>query len=73
MKATAIPSATLELVSPYFVPARPASKHFAALARRGVQVRVLTNSLEATDVAAVTPATRSGARPCSRPASRSSS
>ena len=43
----------LELVSPYFVPGDSGVEHFAALARRGVKVTILTNSLEATDVIAV--------------------
>lgn len=41
------------LVSPYFVPGAKGSRWLAALQARGVQVRVLTNSLNATDVAAV--------------------
>jgi putative cardiolipin synthase len=47
------PTSELHLVSPYLVPGRSGSGHFAALAKRGVKVCVLTNSLEATDVAAV--------------------
>lgn len=43
----------LVLVSPYFVPGRAGTASLAATARRGVQVRVLTNALESTDVAAV--------------------
>ncbi|WP_414696624.1 phospholipase D family protein [Paraburkholderia sp.] len=43
----------LDLVSPYFVPTRAGTQYFTQLAARGVEVRVLTNSLEATDVAAV--------------------
>ena len=41
------------LVSPYFVPGERGSRQLVALQARGVQVRVLTNSLAATDVAAV--------------------
>lgn len=41
------------LVSAYFVPARAGVKAFTAHARRGVSVNILTNSLEATDVAVV--------------------
>ena len=37
-------------VSPYFVPGALGVRNFAALERSGVQVRMLTNSLEATDV-----------------------
>ena len=40
-------------MSPYFVPGAAGVAAFAALARRGVKVSVLTNSLAATDVAAV--------------------
>lgn len=47
------PSAELELISAYFVPGRRATQSFAALARSGVRMSVLTNALEATDVAAV--------------------
>jgi cardiolipin synthase C len=41
------------LVSPYFVPGTNGSAHLVALRRSGVATRVLTNSLAATDVAAV--------------------
>ena len=44
---------SVELVSPYFVPDADAVAGFRALRERGVRVRVLTNSLAATDVAAV--------------------
>jgi cardiolipin synthase C len=47
------PEGTLDLVSPYFVPTASGVDALAALAKRGVRVRVLTNALEATDVAAV--------------------
>nr|WP_232062058.1 phospholipase D family protein [Variovorax sp. PBS-H4] len=47
------PRHALDLVSPYFVPGTDGAQELAALARRGVAVRVLTNSLAATDVAAV--------------------
>jgi putative cardiolipin synthase len=47
------PRRSLHLVSPYFVPTEIGVEFFAALARTGVQVSVLTNSLEATDVAPV--------------------
>lgn len=42
-----------DLVSPYFVPTAEGVEAITALTQRGVKVRVLTNSLEATDVAAV--------------------
>jgi cardiolipin synthase C len=47
------PTAEMVLVSAYFVPTTAGVDAFAALAARGVTVRVLTNSLEATDVAPV--------------------
>lgn len=47
------PKSELELVSPYFVPTAVGVETFAALAKQGVKIRVLTNSLEATDVAIV--------------------
>ncbi|HVY04733.1 MAG TPA: phospholipase D family protein [Burkholderiales bacterium] len=43
----------LLLVSPYFVPRKQGVEWLASLARRGVKVRVLTNSYAATDVGAV--------------------
>lgn len=47
------PERGLDLVSPYFVPGEEGARAFAELARKGARVRILTNSLEATDVAAV--------------------
>lgn len=47
------PQGHVELISPYFVPTAAGTEVFAAMAERGVEVRVLTNSLAATDVAAV--------------------
>jgi putative cardiolipin synthase len=47
------PTRDMELVSPYFVPTADGTQSFARLARNGVKVRVLTNALEATDVAVV--------------------
>ena len=44
---------SLELVSPYLVLGAKGTRDLAAMANRGVDVRVLTNSLAATDVAAV--------------------
>lgn len=43
----------LILVSPYFVPRKKGIEAFSDLRRRGIEVTVLTNSLAATDVAAV--------------------
>ena len=47
------PSRELDLVSPYFVPGKAGTEAFRVLGERGVQARVLTNSLAATDVSAV--------------------
>ncbi len=47
------PKHELNLVSPYFVPGSTGVDLFRGWIERGVTVRVLTNSLEATDVAAV--------------------
>jgi len=43
----------LELISPYFVPTARGARYFVRLARQGVKISILTNSLEATDVPAV--------------------
>ena len=47
------PQRSLDLVSPYFVPGKEGTAAFVDLAKRGTRTRILTNSLEATDVAAV--------------------
>ncbi|MDN5539248.1 phospholipase D family protein [Comamonas sp.] len=47
------PQQLLEVVSPYFVPTQAGVDAFAHLRQQGVRVRILTNSLEATDVAVV--------------------
>lgn len=47
------PTKSFDLVSPYFVPGEEGSALLEELVRQGVRVRVLTNSLAATDVAAV--------------------
>lgn len=44
------PEKELDLVSPYFVPDESSLASLTDLAQRGVRVRVLTNSLAATDV-----------------------
>ncbi|QOY64034.1 phospholipase D family protein [Lysobacter sp. H21R4] len=48
-----VPDAELQIVSPYFVPTAFGVDYLAGLAREGVKVTVLTNSLAATDVTAV--------------------
>lgn len=40
----------MELISPYFIPGRQGLKLLAGLRQRGVRIRVLTNSLNATDI-----------------------
>jgi putative cardiolipin synthase len=47
------PSTDAELVSAYFVPTASSVDAFTGMAKRGVKIQILTNSLEATDVAAV--------------------
>lgn len=47
------PVSELNLVSPYFVPTDAGVDALVELVRNGVKVKLLTNSLEATDVAAV--------------------
>ncbi len=48
-----VPRSDVELVSPYFVPTQAGVDAFVALAEQGAKVRILTNSLDATDVEAV--------------------
>lgn len=48
-----IPQREVLLVSSYFVPTAAGTEAFAQIAEDGVDVRILTNSLDATDVAAV--------------------
>jgi cardiolipin synthase C len=43
------PVKSLDLISPYFVPGEAGTEVLSALAKRGVRVRVLTNSLASTD------------------------
>ncbi|MFC0697791.1 phospholipase D family protein [Paraburkholderia humisilvae] len=47
------PTHEFDLISPYFVPGEDGTRYLTQLAGSGVTVRVLTNSLEATDVAPV--------------------
>ncbi|QIM50097.1 phospholipase D family protein [Pusillimonas sp. DMV24BSW_D] len=47
------PHERLMVVSPYLVPTSNGTQFFTQLADRGVEVRILTNSLAATDVAVV--------------------
>jgi putative cardiolipin synthase len=45
--------ASLDIVSPYFVPGDEGTAALTEMARRGVRVRILTNSLAASDVGVV--------------------
>lgn len=47
------PASDLELVAPYLVPGETGTDSFVSMARRGVKVKILTNSLQASDVPAV--------------------
>lgn len=47
------PQRELQLISPYLVPTRAGAEALANLARQGVKITILTNSLDATDVAVV--------------------
>lgn len=47
------PEESMYLVSPYFVPTKDGVKILSKIAEEGVDITVLTNSLQATDVAAV--------------------
>ena len=47
------PTEGFDLISPYFVPMAEGSAALAGLAQSGVTVRILTNSLQANDVAVV--------------------
>jgi putative cardiolipin synthase len=47
------PERNVDIVSAYFVPTKAGVEALATLAGNGVQIRILTNSLEATDVAIV--------------------
>jgi putative cardiolipin synthase len=64
------PSRSIDLISPYFVPGKKGTAALAEFAEHGIALRVLTNSLAATDVGAVhagyartrAPLLRSGAK-----------
>lgn len=53
LKAIGEPRTSYDLVSPYLVPGAKGTEAIVELARSGVRVRILTNSLAATDVGAV--------------------
>jgi putative cardiolipin synthase len=52
-RALGEPQRSLVMVSPYFVPTVAGTNMFTALAEKGVDISILTNALEATDVSAV--------------------
>ena len=52
-RAAGAPKTSLDIVSPYFVPREKGTKALSALPARGVNLRIVTNSLVATDVGAV--------------------
>lgn len=45
--------ASLDIVSPYFVPGKRGAEHLSEAARKGVDLRIVTNSLVATDASVV--------------------
>ncbi|MCB5185029.1 phospholipase D family protein [Methylobacillus gramineus] len=47
------PNESVDLVSPYFVPTKTGAAGFSHLSSQGINIRILTNALESTDVAAV--------------------
>lgn len=49
-EALGVPTKSVLIVSPYFVPTPKAVSHFTALAKQGIAVNILTNSMMATDV-----------------------
>jgi putative cardiolipin synthase len=53
LQTIGLPAKSLDLVSPYFVPGANGTATLVALARRGVKLRILTNSLSSTDVGLV--------------------
>ena len=46
------PEIEVDLVAPYFVPGAEGTEEFVALVQRGVKIRILSNSFEATDAVA---------------------
>ncbi|GAA5093103.1 phospholipase D family protein [Paenalcaligenes hermetiae] len=51
--AIGTPALQVDLISPYFVPTKTGVRGFERLRQKNIPVRILTNSYEATDVAAV--------------------
>ncbi len=44
---------TVQIISPYFIPGKVGTRNLSSLVSKGVDVKILTNSLAATDVALV--------------------
>jgi putative cardiolipin synthase len=51
--AVGTPQRELDIISPYFVPGKRGTEALSAMAQQGIALRILTNSLAATDVGAV--------------------
>ena len=49
-RAIGDPQRELDIVSPYFVPGKTGTKNLSAYPESGVKLRIVTNSLAATDV-----------------------
>jgi putative cardiolipin synthase len=70
VEAIGTPQRELDLISPYFVPGEKGTQALSAFPQKGVALRIVTNSLAATDVGAVhagyakrrAPLLRSGAK-----------
>jgi putative cardiolipin synthase len=70
VEAIGTPQREFDLISPYFVPGERGTKALSAYAQQGIALRIVTNSLAATDVGAVhagyakrrAPLLRSGAK-----------
>ncbi len=64
------PAKEVELVAAYYIPAATGVNSFIALARNGIRLRVLTNSLSAADGPRAFSGYANAARPCLKPVSR---
>jgi putative cardiolipin synthase len=53
MRTMGRPEKSLDMISPYFVPGDGGTEALVAASKRGVRVRILTNSLSSSDVSAV--------------------
>ena len=53
VQSIGLPKESFDLISPYFVPGEEGTASLASLARQGVKVRVLTNSLASSEAAIV--------------------